>query len=87
MALADGFNPCAMWLLIYLISLIAGLREREKIWWLVGTFVLRYGLSGLAQVLALGVPFAANLDHSHHIAAARTALPNICNQLNNCAPR
>jgi hypothetical protein len=40
MALADGFNPCAMWVLVYLISLIAGLKEREKIWWLVGTFVL-----------------------------------------------
>jgi glutaredoxin len=44
MALADGFNPCAMWVLIYLISLIAGLQEREKIWWLVGTFVLASGI-------------------------------------------
>jgi hypothetical protein len=44
MALADGFNPCAMWVLIYLISLIAGLKEREKIWWLIGTFVLASGI-------------------------------------------
>jgi hypothetical protein len=44
MALADGFNPCAMWVLIYLISLIAGLKERQKIWWLVGTFVLASGI-------------------------------------------
>lgn len=44
MALADGFNPCAMWVLVYLISLIAGLQEREKIWWLVGTFVLASGI-------------------------------------------
>jgi glutaredoxin len=44
MALADGFNPCAMWVLIYLISLIAGLQERAKIWWLVGTFVLASGV-------------------------------------------
>jgi glutaredoxin len=44
MALADGFNPCAMWVLVYLISLIAGLKEREKIWWLVGTFVLASGI-------------------------------------------
>lgn len=44
MALADGFNPCAMWVLIYLISLIAGLKEREKIWWLVGTFVFASGV-------------------------------------------
>ena len=44
MGLADGFNPCAMWVLIYLISLIAGLRDRAKIWWLVGTFVLTSGI-------------------------------------------
>ncbi|MDC7789415.1 glutaredoxin family protein [Rhodoplanes sp. TEM] len=42
--LSDGFNPCAMWVLIYLISLIAGLRDRRKIWWLVGTFVLASGV-------------------------------------------
>jgi hypothetical protein len=44
MGLADGFNPCAMWVLIYLISLIAGLKDRTKIWWLVGTFVLTSGI-------------------------------------------
>jgi glutaredoxin len=44
MGLADGFNPCAMWVLIYLISLIAGLKDRAKIWWLVGTFVLTSGV-------------------------------------------
>ena len=33
-----------MWVLVYLISLIAGLMEREKIWWLVGTFVLASGI-------------------------------------------
>jgi hypothetical protein len=33
-----------MWVLIYLISLIAGLQERAKIWWLVGTFVLASGV-------------------------------------------
>jgi len=44
MGLADGFNPCAMWVLIYLISVIAGLRDRAKIWWLVGTFVLTSGV-------------------------------------------
>jgi glutaredoxin len=38
MGLSDGFNPCAMWVLVYLISLIAGLQDRGKIWWLVGTF-------------------------------------------------
>jgi glutaredoxin len=43
LGLADGFNPCAMWVLIYLISLIAGIKEPRKIWWLVGTFVFASG--------------------------------------------
>jgi hypothetical protein len=33
-----------MWILVYLISLIAGIQERRKIWWLVGTFVLASGI-------------------------------------------
>lgn len=44
LSIADGFNPCAMWVLIYLISLISGLQDRRKIWWLVGTFVLASGI-------------------------------------------
>jgi hypothetical protein len=44
MGISDGFNPCAMWVLIYLISLIAGIQEQRKIWWLVGTFVLASGV-------------------------------------------
>jgi hypothetical protein len=44
MGLSDGFNPCAMWVLVYLISLIAGLQDQRKIWWLVGTFVLASGI-------------------------------------------
>ena len=43
LGLADGFNPCAMWVLVYLISLIAGVKEPRKIWWLVGTFVFASG--------------------------------------------
>lgn len=30
--------------MIYLISLISGLQDRRKIWWLVGTFVLASGI-------------------------------------------
>ena len=44
MGLSDGFNPCAMWVLVYLISLIAGIQDQRKIWWLVGTFVLASGV-------------------------------------------
>jgi glutaredoxin len=44
LGLADGFNPCAMWVLVYLISLVAQLGDRRKIWWIVGTFVLASGV-------------------------------------------
>ena len=30
MGLSDGFNPCAMWVLIYLISLIAGIQDQTQ---------------------------------------------------------
>ena len=40
----DGFNPCAMWVLVYLISLVATLRDRKRIWLIVGSFVLASGV-------------------------------------------
>lgn len=44
LGLVDGFNPCAMWVLVYLISLILSLHDRRKVWFLVGTFVLSSGV-------------------------------------------
>jgi len=40
----DGFNPCAMWVLVYLISIVATLRDRKRIWLIVGSFVLASGI-------------------------------------------
>lgn len=44
LGVVDGFNPCAMWVLVYLISLIATMRDRRRIWLLVGSFVLASGI-------------------------------------------
>lgn len=44
MGLADGFNPCAMWVLVYLISICATLNDKRKIWFLVGSFVISSGI-------------------------------------------
>ncbi|MFO7773189.1 MAG: hypothetical protein R6V59_04535 [Dehalococcoidia bacterium] len=44
LGLVDGFNPCALWVLIYLISLVATLRDKRKIWLIVGSFVLASGV-------------------------------------------
>lgn len=42
--LLDGFNPCAMWVLIYLITLVSNLKDRRKMWLIVGTFLLSSGV-------------------------------------------
>ncbi|MBN2404044.1 MAG: hypothetical protein JXE06_00525, partial [Coriobacteriia bacterium] len=39
LGLVDGFNPCAMWVLAYLISLLFVLNDRRKAWLIVGSFV------------------------------------------------
>jgi len=42
--LLDGFNPCAMWVLIYLITLVSSLKDKRKMWLIVGTFLLASGV-------------------------------------------
>ncbi len=37
--LLDGFNPCAMWVLLFLLSLLVHLRDRRRMAWIAGTFV------------------------------------------------
>lgn len=36
----DGFNPCAMWVLLFLISLLLGMENRRRMWILGGTFII-----------------------------------------------
>jgi glutaredoxin len=40
LALLDGFNPCAMWTLIFLISLLLGLNDRKRMWILGSAFII-----------------------------------------------
>jgi len=35
----DGFNPCAMWVLAFLISLLLGMEDRKKMWIFGGVFI------------------------------------------------
>lgn len=44
LGLIDGFNPCAMWMLVYLISLVVQIKSRARVWLIVGTFVLAEGI-------------------------------------------
>jgi glutaredoxin len=36
----DGFNPCAMWVLIFLISLLLGMEDRKRMWILGIVFIV-----------------------------------------------
>jgi hypothetical protein len=50
--LIDGFNPCAMWVLLFLLSVLVNLQDRWKILAVAGTFVLVSGLAYLAFMAA-----------------------------------
>jgi len=39
----DGFNPCAMWILIFLISFLVGMENKAKRWILGGVFIITSG--------------------------------------------
>ncbi len=39
-ALLDGFNPCAMWALLFLISLLLGMKDRKRMWILGIAFII-----------------------------------------------
>jgi glutaredoxin len=40
MGAVDGFNPCAMWTLLFLISLLLGLKSRRRMWLLGVAFIM-----------------------------------------------
>ena len=52
LGLVDGFNPCAMWVLLFLLSLLLHLRDRRRIVMIAGTFVLVSGLVYFAFMAA-----------------------------------
>ncbi|MCA9012321.1 MAG: hypothetical protein KDB01_21365 [Planctomycetaceae bacterium] len=50
--LVDGFNPCAMWVLLFLLSILVNLRDRRRILAIAGTFVIVSGLAYFAFMAA-----------------------------------
>ena len=50
--LLDGFNPCAMWVLLFLLSLLVTLRDRVRMAAVAGTFVLISGVVYFAFMAA-----------------------------------
>ncbi len=50
--LLDGFNPCAMWVLLFLLSLLVNVQDRVKMFLIAGTFVVASGLVYFAFMAA-----------------------------------
>lgn len=40
----DGFNPCAMWILLFLISMLLGMKNKKRMWILGITFLVSSAL-------------------------------------------
>jgi len=55
----DGFNPCAMWILLFLINMFFGMKDRKKAWILGMAFLF---VSGLVYFLSmLGINFVLGI--------------------------
>ena len=52
MGLLDGLNPCSMWVLLLMISLLAPLNDRRRMLAIAGTFVLIQGAAYYAFMAA-----------------------------------
>lgn len=50
--LVDGFNPCAMWVLLFLLSILVNLQNRWRILAIAGTFVIVSGVAYFAFMAA-----------------------------------
>jgi glutaredoxin len=50
--LLDGFNPCAMWVLLFLLSMLVNMKSRKKMALVAGTFVVISGLAYFAFMAA-----------------------------------
>lgn len=48
----DGFNPCAMWVLLFLISMLLNMKNRKRMWIIGVTFLVTSALVYLAFMLA-----------------------------------
>ena len=50
--LIDGFNPCAMWVLLFLISILIGMKNKKRMWALGIAFLVTSALVYMCIMLA-----------------------------------
>lgn len=75
LGLLDGFNPCAMWVLLFLLSLLMRLQNRQRMAMVAGTFVLVSGAVYYAFMAAwLNIFLAVGLSTPVRWALASLAL-------------
>lgn len=73
--LVDGFNPCAMWVLLLLLSLLVNLQSRTKMALVAGIFVLVSGLAYFAFMAAwLNAFLLAGISRGVQVALGVVAL-------------
>jgi len=75
MGLLDGFNPCSMWVLLLIISMLAPLNDRKRMLAIAGTFVLVEGISYFVMMAAwLNLFLLIGLSRASQIAIAVIAI-------------
>lgn len=75
LGLLDGFNPCAMWVLLFLLSLLVHVRSRMRMALVAGTFVLVSGAVYYAFMAAwLGAFMLMGFSSTVRIGLAAVAL-------------
>ena len=75
LGLLDGFNPCAMWLLLFLLSMLINLRDRKKMFLIGGVFVAVSGLVYFAFMAAwLNIFFLIGMSRLTQLLLSAIAL-------------
>ena len=75
MGLLDGLNPCSMWVLVLMISLLAPLHDRRRMLVIAGTFVLLQGVAYFAFMAAwLNLFLLIGLSRASEVALGALAV-------------
>ncbi len=77
----DGFNPCAMWVLLFLITMIIGMKNRRKMWTIGLTFLITSALVYLA-IMAAWLKVAVTLTQVSWIRLALALVALVVGTIN-----
>jgi glutaredoxin len=75
MGLLDGFNPCSMWVLLLMISLLAPLNDRPRMLAIAGTFLVVQAIAYFGFLAAwLNLFLTIGLSRASEVAIAAVAI-------------